>query len=487
MIEDPDRCYAALQARDARFDGWFFVGVTSTGIYCRPSCPALTPQRANVRFHASAAAAQAAGFRACRRCRPDAVPGSPEWDGRGDLVARAMRAIADGVVDRDGVAGLARRLGYSPRHLHRELTATLGAGPRALARAQRAQTARVLIEATELPFTEVAFAAGFGSVRQFNDTVRAVFGVAPSTLRRQRRTTGSQQEGEVALRLAFRQPASLDQVLAHLRARAVPGLEAVTGECYHRALTLPRGGGSVGLHPTRTHVHVRLRLADLRDIGPAVTRCRQLWDLDADPVAVDAHLARDRYLRPLVLRRPGLRIPRTVDPFEAAVRAVVGQQVSVAAARTLTGRLVAAIGETLSAAHGGVTHRFPTPEALASADPIGAGLTGRRAETVRRLAAAVASGNLDLDAGADREAVRASLLAIDGIGPWTAEIVAMRGIGDPDAWPATDLALVRAAGRQGLPGHPGELTRRAAAWRPWRTYAVHHLWSADTEVRSLAA
>lgn len=336
MQLDFDWCYRAVDSRDSRFDGWFYTAVTSTGIYCRPSCPARTPLRRNVRFYRSAAAAQSAGFRACRRCRPDAVPGSPEWDIRADVVARAMRLIADGVVDRDGVPGLAQRLGYTERHLHRMLTAEVGAGPLALARAQRAQAARVLIETTRLGLAEVAFAAGFGSVRQFNDTVRLVYGVPPSALRG---ATGRSHNGEnaetVTLRLAYRTPLHAESLLGFLGARALPGVEALDGYAYRRALRLPHGPAVVALAAAGGHIRARVRLADVRDLSPAVARCRRLLDLDADPVAVDAALAADPALAASVAGQPGVRVPRAVDGFELAVRAVVGQQVSVAGARTV--------------------------------------------------------------------------------------------------------------------------------------------------------
>ncbi len=329
---DPDRCYRASQSRDARFDGWFYVAVRTTGIYCRPSCPAVTPKRSNVEFHRSAAAAQQLGFRACKRCRPDASPGSPEWDVRGDLVGRAMRLIADGLVDREGVAGLSEHLGYSSRHLNRLLTDELGAGPLALARAQRAQTARILIETTELSMTDIAFAAGFGSVRQFNDTVREVFATAPSELRlrtsnRDRTTTDS---GAVSVRLAVRGPFAGHQLFEHLGARAVPGVELWDGAAYHRALDLPNGHGTVIAHPAADHVQATFRLTDWRDLAPAVGRMRRVLDLDADPVAIDDQLGADPELGSLVAATPGLRAAGSVDPYETLVRAIVGQQVSVA-------------------------------------------------------------------------------------------------------------------------------------------------------------
>jgi len=334
--DDFDRCYRAVQSKDARFDGWFVTAVLSTGIYCRPSCPARTPHARNIRFYPTAAAAQQAGFRACKRCRPDASPGSPEWNVRGDVVARAMRLIADGVVDRDGVGGLAARLGYSTRHLERLLQAEVGAGPLALARAERAQTARVLIETTELPFSDVAFAAGFASIRQFNDTVRAVCATTPTELRRRARARYGPAggTGALSLRLPVRTPFAYEGVFGHLAACAVPGLEEVRDGAYRRTLRLPRGGGIVALTPRPDHVRCQIVLDDFRDLATAIARCRRLLDLDADPAAVVEALGADEDLRAVVAKAPGQRIPRTVDEPELAVRVVLAQQVSVKAAAT---------------------------------------------------------------------------------------------------------------------------------------------------------
>ncbi len=476
MFDDHDRCYAAVRARDARFDGWFVTAVTSTGIYCRPSCPARTPVAANVRFHPTAASAQRAGFRACKRCRPDASPGSPEWDLRADLVARAMRAIADGVVDREGVPGLASRLGYSSRHLHRQLVAEVGAGPLALARAQRARTARILLETTTLPVTEVAHAAGFRSVRQFNDTTRAIFGLPPTELRRRSRHGATGVGESLILRLPFRQPADLRGALEHLATRAVTGLEETTPTSYRRALALPNGSGVVELAPQLDHVRATLHLDDLRDLTAAVQRCRRLLDLDADPRAVDEHLAGDAVLAGPVRTYPGTRVPGYPDAFEAAVRTVLGQQISVAAARRQWQRLVEHFGTPLRTPVGTIVRGFPSPEILAASDLALIGGPRSRQRALAELAQRVADGSLDLGAAADRDQVRAALLAIRGIGPWTAEEVALRGLGDPDAFPSTDLVLRQQADRLGLPGNATELAAVAERWRPWRAYAAQHLW-----------
>ncbi|HSV66269.1 MAG TPA: AlkA N-terminal domain-containing protein [Mycobacteriales bacterium] len=477
MQEDFDRCYRAVQSRDRRFDGRFVTAVTSTGIYCRPSCPAQTPKPRNVRFYRVAAAAQAAGFRACRRCRPDAAPGSPEWDVRADLAARALRLIAAGAADDSGVTGIARRLAVSERHLHRTLVDEVGAGPLALARTRRAQTARLLVESTALPVSDIAFAAGFGSIRQFNDAFREAFGCAPSQVRRGAAAGREARDGEgsITLRLRHRPPYDVPSVLGWFAARAVPGLEEMAGGTYQRTLRLPRGGALAELTPYADTVRLRVRLADLRDLTAAVQRCRRLFDLDADPAAVGTVLAADPALAPLVAARPGMRVPGAADGFELAVRAVLGQQVSVAAARTCCGRLVAALGEPLDL--DGRWRLFPSAGTVAEAGPdglSGLGLTGARVRTLYALAAAVADGSLVLDAGADRPGTAAALLALPGVGPWTASYIEMRALGNPDALPVGDLGLRRAAVRLGIP--EPELPARAEAWRPWRAYAAMHLW-----------
>ena len=481
--------YEAVRSRDARFDGVFFLGVRTTGIYCRPSCPAVTPKRENVRFHPSSAAAQRAGFRACRRCRPDAVPGSPEWNVRADLVGRAMRMIGDGVVDREGVAGLAARLGYSPRQVQRQLTAELGAGPVALARAQRAHTARVLLQTTPLPVTEIAFAAGFASVRQFNDTIRDIYARTPSALRDASARGGhgaaasvsSGAGNGIALRLAHRGPYAARQLFDFLARRSVQGIEemlgATGGRRYRRTLQLPYGTGVVEVDERTGSgwLDCRLHLTDLRDLTTAVQRVRQLFDLDADPYAVAERLGADEVLGPLVARCPGLRSPGTADPHELAVRAVLGQQITVSAARTLAGKLVAAYGKPLAAPDGGLTHLFPEADALAGA-PLGElGMPERRRATIRTVSAALADGTVPLHPGADRDEAERALLALPGIGPWSAGYMRMRALGDPDVFLTGDAGV-----RHGL-ALAGTDAGRAELWRPWRSYALHHLWHRTTQ------
>src|SRR5450631_212905 len=449
MHEDTEACERATRSRDARFDGWFFCAVVTTGIYCRPSCPAR-PHRKNLRFYPSSAAAQQAGFRACKRCRPDASPGSPLWNVRSDLIARAMRLIADGVVDREGVTGLASRLGYSVRQIQRELSAEVGAGPLALARAQRAQTARVLLETSAVPMTDVAFAAGFASVRGFNDTIQDVFALSPTVLRvgaarrEGRAGQGMPQPatataGALSLRLPFRKPFCPDNLFGHLAATAVQGVEEWRAGAYRRTIRLTHGHAIVSLRPTPDHVVCQISLADQRDLTSAISRCRWMLDLDADPEAVDAVLCQDPAMARLVASNPGRRVPRTADPAEFAVRAVLGQQVSTSAARTHAGRLVRAHGDLVSDPQGGLTHLFPTPAALAGMDPGDLAMPESRRAALMGLVQALAMGRLDLELGADWREARVRLNALHGFGPWTVESIAMRSLGDPDAFIAGDI------------------------------------------------
>ncbi|GGR69241.1 DNA-3-methyladenine glycosylase [Streptomyces humidus] len=459
-MTDQETRYEAVRSRDARFDGEFFFAVETTGIYCRPSCPAGTPKRHNVRFFATAAAAQGSGFRACRRCRPDAVPGSAEWNARADVVGRAMRLIGDGIVDREGVSGLADRLGYSARQVQRQLTAELGAGPVALARAQRAHTARLLLQTTGLPVTEIAFAAGFASVRQFNDTVRAVYATTPTGLRAAVRAscrTAAPSAG-IPLRLAHRGPYHAPAVFDLLQRETVAGVEEVGGPAgrrtYRRTLRLPYGtgivavderagnpGGASAVHPGGW-LDARLHLTDLRDLTTAVQRLRRLFDLDADPYAVDERLGADPRLAPLIVARPGLRAPGAADPEEYAVRALVG--------RAGTERLVRAYGKVLDAPCGTLTHLFPEPAVVAEAEPDG---------TLRALVAALADGTVRLDPGVDRDDAQETLSALPGLDARTIAAIRARALGDPDVAP---------------PGADVPDT-----WRPWRTYALHHLRAAE--------
>jgi AraC family transcriptional regulator of adaptative response / DNA-3-methyladenine glycosylase II len=506
---DDEQQYTAASSRDTRFDGVFFTAVRTTGIYCRPSCPAMTPRRENVVFYPTAAAAQQAGFRACKRCRPDASPGSPEWNVRSDVAGRAMRLIADGAVDRSGVTGLAASLGYSPRQVGRLLTAEVGAGPLALARAQRARTARVLVETSSLPMGDIAFAAGFTSIRQFNATMLEVYDTPPSVLReralrRDKSTLVKAGTGVLRLRLAFRPPIDLNRMLGYLAARAVPGVEVASPNEYRRTISLPNGFGLLSLRPVSvaSWVECSLALSDLRDVTAAAQRCRRLLDLDADPRAISGFFAGDQVMGPLAAGCPGRRAVGAVDGNEIAIRAVLGQQVSLAAARRLAARLVMLCGTSLPAsfdvagfcdpgdrsAHadgvpladgvsagdgaGGLTHVFPDVATIAGLDPATLPMPLARGRALITLASALASGDISLDPGADREETGARLVALPGIGPWTAGYIRMRALSDPDVFLPGDVGLVRA-----LRGLTGSLSA-AERWRPWRSYATHHLWAA---------
>lgn len=474
LTEDPDTCYRAVKSRDHRFDGLFYTAVRTTGIYCRPSCPAITPRRRNVTFFRTAGAAQLAGFRACKRCRPDATPGSPEWDVAADTAGRAMRLISDGVVEREGVGGLASRVGYTPRHLTRVLTHELGAGPLALARARRAQTARTLIESTTMPIADIAFAAGFTSIRQFNDTVRAVYASTPTRLR-QRALPRPSDSTALELRLAVRQPFAASDLLRFLAVRVVPGVEEVDGATYARSLRLPHGDGHVAVvldENQAGYVPCTLRLGDLRDLPAAVERVRRLLDADCDPVAVEDHLAGDPVLGGVVRQRPGLRVPGHVDGVEVAVRAVLGQQVSVARARSLAALLVARHGDPATSGPGRL---FPSAEAIAQVDATDLPMPRTRAAALVGLCRVLASGELRLDRSAPRADVRRALLALPGVGPWTAGYISMRALGDPDVLLTTDVGV-----RQGLTVvgvDPRRAEEVAQSWRPWRSYAQMHLWA----------
>ena len=487
MIADTDAAYRAVQTRDARFDGQFFTAVRTTGIYCRPACPARTPLRRNVDFYPTSAAAQAAGFRACRRCLPDAAPGSPEWNLRADTVGAAMRLIGDGVVDREGVPGLAHRLGYTPRHLGRMLAAEVGATPLALARARRAHTARVLLTTTALPIGDIAFASGFSSIRQFNDTIREVYATDPTSLRSHRQPMAA-APGTLTLRLAVRAPFAGQALLNFLGARAVAGVEYVRDRTYARTLSLPAGKATAHLEfpavGEPTIVTATLRLEYLSDLVPAIDRCRRLLDADADPVSVDDQLAADPLLAGSVRRSPGLRLPGAVDGPEILLRAIFGQQVSVASARTTLARLTASVGRPLGfdASSSGfdplLTHLFPSPDDLAELDPAKIPGPRRRADSINVANRAIADGELVVDAGRRADELSADLTALPGIGPWTAQYVCMRVLGDPDVLMTGDLVLRQGATALGLPADARALADHAQRWSPFRSYAGLHLWQA---------
>jgi AraC family transcriptional regulator of adaptative response / DNA-3-methyladenine glycosylase II len=494
MQLDAARCYRALAARDGRFDGRFFVGVRTTGIYCRPVCPARTPLLRNVAFYPSAAAAAEAGFRPCRRCRPETAPGTPAWEGTSATVTRALRLVADGALDERDVEALAQRLGIGERHLRRLFRSHLGASPVAVAQTRRLHFAKRLIDETDLPMTEVAGASGYRSLRRFNAAVREAYGMAPTALRRGargRRTDGAGSDtsdrGHLSLRLAYRPPIALPPLFEFLARRAVPGVEHVTADTYRRVLEIDGTTVRIAVidEGTPGAITLRVPVAAAASLGRIVAAARSLFDLDADPQAIADTLGRDALLAPILAREPGLRVPGAVDGHEIAVRAVLGQQVSVAGARTLAGRLAARFGRRQDGPRTDpddgehpLCRAFPGPAMLAEADVAAIGVPARRAEAVRALSRAVAGGALSLSPGTDPEATREALLAIPGIGPWTAAYIAMRALREPDALPGGDLVLRRmaAGGAGAIPERA--LVARAEAWRPWRAYAVVALWRA---------
>jgi AraC family transcriptional regulator, regulatory protein of adaptative response / DNA-3-methyladenine glycosylase II len=480
-ILEPDLCYRALVSRDARFDGRFFVGVTSTGVYCRPICPARTPQRRNVRFYACAAAAEAAGFRACLRCRPEASPGTPAWLGTSTTVSRALRYIAEGALDEGGVDDLAARLGIGERHLRRLFLRHLGVPPLAVAQTQRVHFAKRLIAETTLPMTRIAIDAGFSSIRRFNAAMRKAYSRSPSEIRRGLGAARDQpaRAGHLVLRLPFRPPFSWDVLVDFLRLRAIPGVEHVDADAYRRTVAVDGTAATIEVRRPDAaaflSLHVPIVLAD--GLFGIVARARRVFDLGADPREITLHLGRDPLLARRIARHAGLRVPGSWDPFETAVRAVVGQQVTVRGATTLIGRIVEAFGAPLpEPAHGGLTRLFPTAARLAAADLTRVGMPRARAEAIRALATAVADGALPLDGALGLERTVAALTRLPGIGPWTAHYIAMRALGEPDAFPDGDLGLRRALVRGRVVG-ARELAARAEAWRPWRAYAAMYLWT----------
>ncbi len=470
-----DERYRAISARDTRFDGQFVTAVSSTRIYCRPSCPARTPKPENVTFYPTSAAAHEAGYRACKRCLPEAAPGSPQWNLRNDVAARAMRLIAAGTVEREGVSGLAGRLGYSSRHLTRLLTAELGAGPLALARAHRAHTARMLLVGTDLPVSEIAFSAGFASIRQCNETIREVFGMTPVELRaRRRHAAAAAAPGTIDLLLPHRSPMNAAGIFAWMRARALPGVETASAHSFARHLRMP--GGPAHLEVSQDaddRLHLRARVTALGDLAPLVATTRRLFDLDADPLAVDEALAAQEQLAPLVAATPGIRVPGAADPHEMLIRAMVGQQITVAAARTALTALAEELGEGVE---DGIL--FPTMTAIAERGAEVLRGPAARIRAITGAAAALAEGSLTLTVGDDPAAQRAALLAMPGIGPWTADYVRMRVIGDPDVFLPGDVAVRAGAAAAGLPSDPAALTAWAERLAPWRSYLSAHLWNA---------
>jgi AraC family transcriptional regulator of adaptative response / DNA-3-methyladenine glycosylase II len=489
MDLDHDACYRAIRLRDARFDGRFFTGVKTTGVYCRPICPARTPRSENVTFYPTAAAAQEAGFRPCLRCRPETAPDLGAWRGTSNTVSRALALIELGALDEARVDALASRLGVGERQLRRLFRHHLGASPVAVAQTRRVLLAKQLIQETHLPITEVAFAAGFGSVRRFNETFLALFGRAPGDLRRAGGLdVSAARHGEISLLLRYHPPYDWPAMLAFLRRRAIPGVERVSSDLYARSMQLDGAQGTVAVQPVDGNaLRATVRFPKVSALPLIIARLRRVFDLAADPVAIAAHLAKDSALAPLVMARPGLRVPGAWDGFELAIRAVLAQQITVSAAVRLAGRLVSAHGDRLTEPEGDLTHMFPRPESLAAADMTSLGMPGSRAAALSAVAAAaLADAHLfDATSGLD-DAVR-RLRSIRGVGEWTAQYIALRQLREPDAFPAADIGLMRAiASREGRVYSSSELLDRANRWRPWRAYAAQHLWASESGARPAA-
>jgi AraC family transcriptional regulator of adaptative response / DNA-3-methyladenine glycosylase II len=479
---DPDVCYRALRTRDPRFDGRFFTAVRSTGVYCRPICPAPTPKRHNCLFVPCAAAAQEAGFRPCLRCRPEAAPGTPAWRGTSATVSRALRLIEAGGLDEGGVEELSMRLGIGARHLRRLFLAHLGAPPQAVAHTRRLLFAKKLIDETPLPMAQVAFAAGFSSVRRFNTAIRETYRRSPRELRRAGNARPPEGDAsDLELQLAYRPPFDWNALTAFLTPRAIPGVEAVEPGRYRRTFALDGVHGIVEVRPAGDGrpLRARIRLEGPAPLVSIAARLRRIFDLGADPQAIGAQLGRDARLARRLARLPGVRVPGAWCGFELAVRTILGQQVSVAAATRSAGRLVEAYGLPLRLANGesALAWTFPTPDALTEADPKRLGLPSARARAIAALAREVATGRLVLDPCAEPEAMRAALEALPGVGPWTAQVIAMRALGEPDAFPVGDLGIRRALGRPGRPASAVRVEALCQAWRPWRAYAAMLLWS----------
>jgi AraC family transcriptional regulator of adaptative response / DNA-3-methyladenine glycosylase II len=487
MDLDHDACYRIICQRDPRFDGRFFTAVRTTRIYCRPVCSARTPRSENVRFYPSAAAAQEAGFRPCLRCRPETAPDLGAWRGTSNTVARALSLIELGALDEADVDALAGRLGIGERQLRRLFRQHLGASPVAVAQTRRVHLAKQLIHDTRLPMAEVAFAAGFGSIRRFNETFASLFKRSPIELRRMKGPEVSAgPAGHIELRLPYQPPYDWPAMVAFLARRALPGVEVVTPERYARTVAVDGVTGTVIVEPSsgngRNALRAIVRFPKLSALPAIIARLRRVFDLAADPRAIAAHLEKDPALAPLVAERPGLRVPGAWDGFELAIRAVLGQQITVVAAARLAGKLVASYGERVTGVapdlEAALTHVFPRPEALAKADLAALGMPRARAAALSAVAAAAVADPHLFDATRELDDAVQRLRAIRGVGEWTAQYIALRQLREPDAFPAGDLGLLRAmAQRDGQDRSPGELLDRSAQWRPWRAYAAQHLWA----------
>ena len=483
MDIDDDACYRAAKTRDARFDGRFFTAVKTTGIYCRPICPARTPKRENVVFYPTAAAAQEAGFRPCLRCRPETSPDLGAWRGVSNTVFRGLVLIEAGALDEGDVEALAERLGVGERQLRRLFRQHLGASPVAVAQTRRVLLAKQLIHETRLPMTEVALASGFGSVRRFNETFQQLYDRPPIALRRSAQEPVS-AAGAVTLRLPYKPPYDWDAILAFLGPRAIPGVEMVEGGVYARAIAIGGAKGAFIARPAEgNRLAVTVRFPKLEALPAIIARIRRLFDLAADPLAIGEHLSKDAHLAPLVAARPGLRVPGAWDGFEVGVRAILGQQITVAAAIRIAGQIAAQYGEPLDEPVPGfpcLTRVFPSAEALAAADLSGLPMPLARSSSLSGLAAAVAENPRLFGPRASLEEAIATLRRLPGIGEWTAQYIAMRELREPDAFPAADIGLMRAmADEAGVRPSAQALTARAEAWRPWRAYAAIHLWASE--------
>ena len=482
MDLDHDACYRAVAQRDARFDGRFFTGVKTTGIYCRPICPARTPHKENMTFFPTAAAAQEAGFRPCLRCRPETAPDLGAWRGTSNTVSRALALIELGALDEARLEAFAERLGIGERHLRRLFQQHLGASPVAVAQTRRVLLAKQLIHETKLPMAEIAFAAGFGSIRRFNETFQTLFRRAPRDLRRtSAQDVSAGPSGEIALLLRYQPPYDWPTVLDFLRRRAIAGIEIVSETVYRRTIGLDGSQGIVTVEhaPEANALRATVRFPKLSLLPAIIARLRRVFDLGADPVAIAAHLALDPVLSPLVKARPGLRVPGNWDGFELAIRAVLGQQITVVAARGLAGKLVDQYGKKLRAPEGALTHVFPEAKALAKADLTMLGMPRSRAATLAAVAKSALAHPQIFEATGDLEEAIERLCAIRGVGEWTAHYIALRQLREPDAFPASDIGLMRAiAKHEGRGYSAAELLSRADPWRPWRAYAAQHLWSA---------
>ncbi len=486
MDLDPEVCYRIIQARDARFDGRFFTAVPSTGVYCRPICPARTPKRENARFFPCAASAEAAGFRPCKRCRPEATPGTPAWNGASTTVNTALRLVGSGFLDEHSIRALAERLGLGERHVRRLFVQQLGVAPNAIAQSRRAHLAACILHDTDLPVAHVALSAGFGSIRQFNDVFRGVFGVPPGSFRKlhgssspRRRPKAPDGAHSITVSLSYRPPYAWDQVLAFLRRRAILGVEEVTDSSYRRSISIGNVTGILSVQPSgrgKNELDVSLRGIEPAMLGHAVRRVRRMFDLDADPLAIAEHLSRDERLAPIVSAFPGMRLPLTWDAFEAVARAVVGQQISVSAAITILGRLAQRSGRSIDC--GTITRVFPTPRNVARADLSGMGIPGSRLRCLVAAARAIIGRTLNLDGSVPPEETEMELQSIPGIGPWSARYVALRGLGEPDAFPESDLGIAKALDALGYPADRRRRQAQLSLLSPWQGYAAIYLWQA---------